>query len=474
VDLSGPGGLRPKSFVVRYVTLFIGEAFSKLCVLGAFAYLARVISPAELGLVELALSITVFFLLGVESGMGLYGARIVAASPGEIPRLVPQVMLLRGLLGVPAYLVMLLVATYYRSAGLGLLAIYGAGVFITPFLTQWVFQGLRQMQWVAAGTATRNFVFVALVLVFMRAGSDVRWVAAAEVAGMIALASFNTFILHRRLRVDLVWSGAAAGTVRLFKDVWWLGLGDFSWACLWYAPGVITGWMSLSNTEDVAWIGAAVRIVLALHTFVFLYFFNLLPNLARELAGGRDGWRRLVTESMRTSMWPALLIALGGTFAAPILMPLVFGPAYAEAVRPFQIAVWMIPVAWFSGHFRFSLIAAGKQRWESAASALTAVVTVTCALVFVPAWSSTGAAAALLAGGVVNAILALVAMRQQVGDFAAFGSARRALAATVAGLAAGVALTVAAGPLAGTAAACLVAGGSGVREMGEFLRQRRG
>ena len=73
--------LRPRSFVTRYLMLFGGETFSKLCVMAAFVYLARVLTPHDYGIIELALSVTVFFVLGVESGMGLYGARVVAARP---------------------------------------------------------------------------------------------------------------------------------------------------------------------------------------------------------------------------------------------------------------------------------------------------------------------------------------------------------------------------------------------------------
>ena len=72
---------RNQGFAARYLILFGGEAFSKVCVLLAFAYLARVLSPSSYGTVELALSVTMFFVLGVESGMGSYGARMVAAQP---------------------------------------------------------------------------------------------------------------------------------------------------------------------------------------------------------------------------------------------------------------------------------------------------------------------------------------------------------------------------------------------------------
>jgi PST family polysaccharide transporter len=447
--------LPARSFLVRYLTLFGGETFSKLCVVAAFAYLAHVLTPSDYGIVELALSITVFFVLGVESGMGLYGARVVAAEPGRIPSLVPQVMLLRVVLGVPAFAVILGVAAYYRVAGLGILAVNGIAVLLTPFLTQWVFQGLRQMQWVAAGTAIRNFTFVALVLALVRPGSDIRLVAAAEVCGITALALFNGHVLHRWLRVRLDWRGVIAGSRRLFDDVWYMGFSDFAWACLWYSPALVVGWLGL-GLDSVAWIAASVRVVMAIHTFVWLYFFNMLPNLARELSVGVDDWRDLMTRSLAVSLWPAGLLAVGGTLIAPVLVPLVFGPAYVAAVRPLQVVVWMIPVAWFSGHFRFSLIAAGQQRWEFVASAGAAAVTLAASTSLAVWLGSLGAAIGLLAGGVANLVLSVAMSNGRVGSVAFGPSVLPALIATVVSALVGLAVLQAAGSFIGAIAGCAI------------------
>ena len=447
--------LRSRGFFVRYLMLLGGETFSKLCVMAAFAYLARVLAPRDYGIIELALSVTVFFVLGVESGMGLYGARVVAAEPARTPRLVPQVMLLRALLGLPAFAAMLAAAAYFRSAGLGILAVNAVAVLLTPLLTQWVFQGLHQMQWVAAGTAIRNAVFVTLVLVLVRPGSDIRLVALAEVSGIAALAGFNAFLLVRRLHLRLEWQGLLPGTRRLFRDVWYMGLSDFTWACLWYSPALIVGWVAADGAVQVAWVAAAVRIVLALHTFVWLYFFNMLPSMAKELAVSVDAWRALVTRSMAHSLWPACLVALGGTFIAPILIPLVYGAPYESAVLPFQIAIWMIPIAWFSGHFRFSLIAAAHQRWEFVASAATAAVTVASAAVLGSQAGSVGAATALILGGTVNAVLAVLFSGRHVGQMRFWAAAAPALGTTAAGVLLGIIATRAGGAMAGTIAACL-------------------
>ena len=332
----------------------------------------------------------------------------------------------------------------------------GLTVLLTPFYLQWVFQGLRQMQWVAAGTAVRNLLFVVLVFSLIRPGSDIRLVAVAEVAGATALATFNLVVLFRRLRARLHWREAPAGMRRIFGDVWYLGLGDLMWACLWYSPAIIMGWIAIAQPEEVAWIAAPVRIVIALHTFVWLYFFNLLPDLARAIMSGVDDWRDLATRSIGSSIWPACLIAVGGTTFAPILIPLIYGEAYAAAVPTFQIVIWMIPVTWYSGHARYSLLAAGLQRWEFLAAVATAIVTVLAALLLGRVFGSTGAAAGLLIGGLVNAVLAEIAMRTTIGPLPLRRNLQPVLIAAAAALAAGLATTRAAGPWAGSVIATLL------------------
>lgn len=465
-----PPALRLRSFAVRYLTLSGGETFSKLCVMAAFAYLARVLAPADYGIVEQALAITAFFVLSVESGMGVYGARVVAAAPEQVPQLVSQVMLLRTLLGVPAFAAILAVADHYHMAGLGILAVNGIAILLTPFLTQWVFQGLRQMPWVAAGAVARNVTFVALVFAFVGPGSDIRRVAMAEVGGIAVLAVVNAFFLHGRLRVRLDVRGIVAGTRRLFGNVWFMGLSDLAWACLWYSPALAAGWVSTGGTEQVAWVGAAVRIVLAVHTFVFLYFFNLLPNLAAELSVGLERWRDLVRRSIATSLWPACFVAVGGTLVAPMLIPAIYGHAFGAAVLPFQIAIWMIPVTWLSGHFRFSLIAAGQQWWEFVVSVVTALVTVAAGVFLSHHHGSAGATSALLLGGVTSMVLAIAACHRHVGHVAVLASAGPAVVATVVSLLAGAGVTAVAGVLPGTVAACLLFLAIAARQDNELVR----
>lgn len=460
--------LTTRNFAARYLTLFGGETFGKLCVMAAFAYLARVLTPPQYGIVENALALTVFFVLGAESGMGSYGARLVAAHPERLPSLVSSVILLRVLYGLPIYLIVLVVAWHNRAAGLGILAINGLSVLLAPLYLQWVFQGLRQMQWVATGAALRNLAFIAAIVLLVRPGSDIRLVAAAEITGAAVLAGYNVYILFRRLKIVPAWPGVWADTRDLFRNVWYLGFGDLAWAGLWYGPTIIVGWIAIAASEQVAWIAAAVRIVVALHTFVWLYFFNLLPNLAREWAASPSAWRRLVEQSMRLAMWPACLIAVGGTLAAPIGIPFVYGGDYTAAVLPFQIVIWMIPLMWFSGHFRFSLLATGHQRWDFGASAIAAATVIPSAWVLATAFGGRGAAGAMLLGAIVNAAVAAWASDRHIGSVNMLASAGPALLATALALAGGLAATSFAGAAAGTLVGVAIFVAMGARQRAEL------
>jgi O-antigen/teichoic acid export membrane protein len=208
----------------------------------------------------------------------------------------------------------------------------------------------------------------------------------------------------------------------------------------------------------MAWLAGPLRIVLALHTFVWLYFFNLLPALSRALATADEDWRSLTRRSLRTSMWLACFVALSGTVFAPFIVQTVYGPEYRAAALPLQIVVWMIPLASFSGHFRYSLIAAGEQRWEFYALAATVVVTVSGAWALSPVLGASGAAISLVAGGAINGVLAWLAVAKRVGTLDAGSVVAGAVVSCLMCLLIGLAVGWMAGASVGaaTALACYV------------------
>jgi len=172
-------------------------------------------------------------------------------------------------------------------------------------------------------------------------------------------------------------------------------------------------------------------------------------------------------------MWAACLVALIGTLFAPVIVQTVYGPDYAEAALPLQIVIWMIPLAWFSGHFRYSLIAAGEQRWEFGALAATVVVTLICAWMTAPSLGAVGAAISLVVGGAINGLLAWLAVARRVGTFDAATAVTSSVVACIVCVASGFAIAAAAGALAGGVIAAICYLVIGARRDTEIIRLAR-
>jgi O-antigen/teichoic acid export membrane protein len=131
----------------------------------------------------------------------------------------------------------------------------------------------------------------------------------------------------------------------------------------------------------------------------------LLPAVARSnAAAGVERTLRVFRAVMVVTTAGVLAAAVLG----PVLLPLVFGHAYAGSVEPFM---WMLPSAFgFAASTVFSnaLLASGAPALSSLGPVTSLVVGVPLDVMLIPPLGATGAAiaasAALLAGGVVASV----------------------------------------------------------------------
>jgi O-antigen/teichoic acid export membrane protein len=316
-----------------------------------------------------------------------------------------------------------------------------------------------------------------VVLLFVRDGSPPWIVAAAEVAGAAALALCSFLLLGRVLGRDAghdvgrradpangpetapdVLSGVTARNLRaILARSWTIGATEVTWGVHWYAGLILLGY--LATTTDAAWHSAALRLVMALHTGVWLYLYVLLPNLARLLSEDVPGWRRMVQQSLRLTGWAGWAVALVGTLAADTILTTVFGPPFAASIPVLQAAVWVVPVAWMSGHIRYSLIAAQQPGRDYRAGLIGAGTTILLSVLLIPALQSTGTGLALLGGAIANTVAAWALGRRVLPGFAFGSSVLPSAACGAACLTLGLLLSSMIGEVIATAAAAMTLAG---------------
>lgn len=388
----------------NFLSLAGAEIAAKVLTFAAFAYLARVAGPEGFGYIEFAAAAVMCAGLIVEQGFNPFGAREIAKTPERTEALVSEIVLVRVVLAVVLYGALVVFALAFDRAAVQtkLLLVYGLSLLAMPLLLQWVFQGHDRMQTVAAIQLIRQVVFAVLVFGLVRDASQIWLVGVAETVGLASAALFGVWMYRRQLSgsIRLRWKFSP----QLLREGVTIGLSQIFWVVKMSGATLILG--LIASAEDVGYFGGAMRILMALHTFVWLYFFNLLPAMSRGWAAGDGSFTALIARSMKFVSLAAVVGAGIWIAVAPLVVRIVYGEKFSGAGVALQWFAGVFAVAAISGHYRFGLIAAGQQTAEM----VTALIGAIAAAILIPVGYSTagvgGASAGLFAAEILIAVSA--------------------------------------------------------------------
>jgi O-antigen/teichoic acid export membrane protein len=366
---------------------------SKLVTFAAFAYLARIAGPDGFGFVEFAGAVLLCAGLIVDQGFGPYGAREIARAPGRTATLVSEIVSARCALAVCVYAtVIVLTLLFSRSALMTrLLIVYGLSLLAMPFFLQWVFQGHDRMHVVAATQVIRQTTFALVVFLFVRAAAQIWFVAVAEVAAACSAAAYTLWVYGRQFGGGIRFR--LEGSRELWRDGLPIGLSQMFWVVRMFGATVIVGFVA--SPQDLGFFAGAQRILVAMHAFVWLYFFNLLPSMARAWQQSPAALAEVIDDSLRDIAWVVAAVGLVWVAVAPAVMIGVYGAAFAPAGSTLAWLAGVCVAAACSTHYRYGLIAAGRQTTEMVTEFVGSVVAVVCIPVGYRAWGPSGSAMGL-------------------------------------------------------------------------------
>jgi O-antigen/teichoic acid export membrane protein len=399
-----------QSLVKNFFSLVGAEAFGKLITFAAFAYLARRLGAANFGYIEWAAAVLMCASLIVDQGFNAYGAREIAKKPLQTAALIAQIVTARLFLAAFGYAAVALFALFFVTESLiiNLLLIYGLSLWTLPFLLQWVFQGHDRMYLVSWTQIIRQTIFVGIVFAFVRGAEDLLFVGAAETISVTCAALFSVVMFRHKFPEYKL--SRPTFSAKLFREGAPIGLSQIFWTVKMFGATLILG--LFATAEDTGIFAAAMRIFIALHVFVWFYYFNLSPSLARAWEQGSEKFSELIGNSMRIVLPVALAAGIIWVLIAPTVMTIVYGNNFAKGGATLQWLAGAFVAAAISGHYRFGLIAGNFQSGEMLTSALGAVL----AAILIPIgyfnFGTSGAAAALCFGEISVLIFAWLIARR--------------------------------------------------------------
>lgn len=392
--------------------LAVGEILTKFFTLLAFVMLARNYEMAAYGDLEYALAVIFVLTLVVDFGLGMYGAREIAKRPDQVPSIVRRVVTTRAWLVLFSLIILVGVAFLTPTNGTAatqareartLLLLLGISLLPAPLLMQWVFQGLDLTHFMSIAQLLRYSTFAAAVFAIIRLNAPITYVAGAEMLGVLAAAGFMLFAYYRRY-----------GDIRVFEpslpdwhllcDAFPLGLSTLMWAIKYVFMTVLLK-MFLVDSEDIGRFGAALRIIIAAHTFIALYLYNLLPTVARCSTEPPAALRSLLGGAVKLGAWAALFMCATGIAAADRMINVMYHGKYKGSAGIFQILILMLGAALISSHFRVTLIAYGKQKLELISTGIGAMISIDLLWILNKHYGLRGAATAMVLGEVATLVL---------------------------------------------------------------------
>lgn len=392
----------------HFAALASGDAIARIVAFVAGVYVARRLGAEMFGVMAFGQAVVLYFNHLAACGVDLTGIREVAADPTRARTLAPSILLFRTLVAGILFVVLSAAAiAFFPPLEAAVLALYAATLFGHGPSPKFVLVGLSRPGPVALSRGGGEFLYAALVFVFVRERHDVIWIPWAQALGDIVAVVLMLAWLRRMgfaMPLELNWSAARPLLARSFPLVLNILLGLAIFNCdlivLKYFRGNAT----------VGWYSASYQLISFLINLAWAYSHSLLPALTQ--ASRESGERHaLYQTSLAQSFAVGLPIAVGGALLAGEMIELVFGPAYQASGAPLAILIAAIPFMLYKDVAMVAMIVSGRETMVLRMTAIAVVFNLLANLLVIPTWGMVGAAWTTLATEVLRTALAAYYVR---------------------------------------------------------------
>ena len=364
----------------------------------------------------MALSIVTYALLIATCGLETFAVRRGAMDVSAIPRLASTVLVIRLILGLCCYAIVVCIpfALPRYEPVWALFALYGLSLFTTGASVLWVPQALQLSRPFAAANFGVQFLYLVLVLGALHSGLGLWSIPAAQVAAEAVMGA--TLLGWMKSKVgNLTRPAPLSEWPALLRQSAPIA-GSTLARAIGLGCDLVLLSLFLSASAPVGWYRGAFAIYGLLMASTAIYFVILFPRLVEKRGDSPEAFRHELFNSLRLSVLPATIGAvILGAFAPLVLRLLYFrDPSFQNATLTLQILLATFVVGFLAGHFRYVLLACGRQRSDLGATSFSAASHVLFKLGLIPIFGIEGAAMGTLLGEMTLLIFAFSMVRRDL------------------------------------------------------------
>jgi O-antigen/teichoic acid export membrane protein len=333
------GRSHTKSIFWNFASLSTAEGFSRLASLATNAVLARRVSTVGYGVTGIAQSITLYFGLLSDLGLGTVAVREGAQHPEKLQGVISSMMGLRLALATSTTVLGLLVASHlpFSESSRSLFRFYLLTLPIQALSVDWVFRAVQRMYWNTVLQIASAVLTLVLTILFVREPRDLLRVGGITAIAAGSAALLGIFILSRQGYHARPTFSFAEAKYYLGQSLplcaTWLGVLLYT-----QANNLILG--AVRGEADVGLYGAAIRLSQVFYQPIWLYFAAMAPALMQSWVHAPEKARALLATSIRLTAIASIGFALVAASAGPWLMVKIFGKPFSGSSQAFEIMIW--------------------------------------------------------------------------------------------------------------------------------------
>ena len=376
-------------------------------------YLARVLGAAAFGLFQFAQAFLLYLVVVVDSGLSLYGTREIAREKTRTGQISFNILVLRLLIAfiffIASIVVIALIPLAQEIRWLFILTFMA--VFYRAMNTEWVFQGLEKMEYVALSRSGVMLLSFLIIVLFVKNAGDLLRVPLIQlVIGSLFSLLFIIILFRKHFTTSLA-DLMPDSWLKIFLLSFPLGASIVFMLICDNMDTILLGFMT--NPMVVGYYSAAYRILYIVAGVMSVWSTVVFPVFNKKLVESNENAERFMDKYMRLTMLGAIPLTIFVFLSAPLIILFVFGSQYNASIIVLQVLIWsVIPMVIGNTYGSLILISKGYFKQYLWAVAVGALVNVAINLMLIPLLGAVGSAIAMIAACFVSGFLTLYFSRK--------------------------------------------------------------
>lgn len=397
-----------KRIAKNFSWLMAGNLISGALNFAAVIYVARVLGATSFGLLYFAQAFLFYLLIFLDYGLAVFGVREIAKDQQRAAAITVNVLMLRLLVAAVIYLIALLVVLVVPIAlEMRLLfAFTFLYVFYRALNSDWVFQGLEKMEFIAVSKVLIAVLTFTFIFIFIKNPNDLI---------VVPLVNFIFGVLGSLVFVGVLFSRFFSLKLSdLVPQTWWkyfmlsIPLTASALMTLIYnnLDAIMLGFMDTARV--VGYYGSAYKILMIFSGAFAVWTTTVFPVSTKKMHESKISAQNFLEKYLKLTLLLVVPVVFGIFFSAPLIMVVIYGREYLTGVLALQIIIWsLLVLAAASTYGSQLLIPAGYFGQFFKAVMTGAVVNIILNFVLIPRYSFVGAAVATIAAEVMVLLMVM-------------------------------------------------------------------